>query len=141
MHGTMFFFGKLQNSSDVVTADDVQGILRPSKSPWSSSIHLVEKKDGTWFVFGDLRRLNAVTVLDKYHLPHIQEFSMELNGKTTFSILDVVKAYNQIPVNPADIETTVVTTPIGIFEYNTMPFALRNAGQTFQRLWMTFHVS
>ncbi|GBN12659.1 Retrovirus-related Pol polyprotein from transposon opus [Araneus ventricosus] len=109
-----------------------QGILRSSKSPWDSPIHLVEKKDGTRSVCSDFRKLNAVTVPDKYPLSHIQDFSMELNSKKIVSKLDLVKAHNQIPVNPADIRKTAVTTPIGLFEFNRMLFGLRNAGQTLQ---------
>ncbi|GBN40652.1 Retrovirus-related Pol polyprotein from transposon 297, partial [Araneus ventricosus] len=89
------------------------------------------KKHGSWRVSGDFRRLNAITIRDKYSLPHIQDFSIELHGKTVFSKLDLVKAYNQIPVNPTDIEKTAVTTPIGLFEYIRMSFGLRNAGRTF----------
>ncbi|GBM77662.1 Retrovirus-related Pol polyprotein from transposon opus [Araneus ventricosus] len=110
-----------------------QGILRPSQSAFVSPIHFVKKPNGDWRICREFRRLNAITIPDRYPLPHIQDFSNNLAGKTIFSKIDLVKAYHQIPVKTSDIHKTAVITPISLFEYSKMSFGLRNAAQTFQR--------
>lgn len=110
-----------------------RGICRPSKSAWSSPIHLVPKGKDDWRICGDYRRLNSITEPDRYPIPHVQDFAAELHGKAVFSKLDLQRAYHQIPVESRDIEKTALITPIGLFEFLYMPFGLRNAGQTFQR--------
>jgi len=109
------------------------GIVRSSNSPWASPLHMVKKANGSWRPCGDYRRLNAVTTPDRYAIPNIQTIHHRLSGSKIFSRIDLVKAYHFIPMAPDDIAKTAICTPFGTFEYNRMPFGLRNAASTFQR--------
>lgn len=110
-----------------------RGIIRPSSSQWASPLHLVSKPGGGWRATGDYRRLNSCTTPDRYPLPIIEDLLQESQGKV-FSVIDLRRAFHQVPVCEEDIPKTAVTTPFGLFEYVGMPFGLRNAAQTLQRL-------
>jgi hypothetical protein len=95
---------------------------------------MVRKMDGSCRPCGDYRRLNLVTREDKYPLPNMGNLSGHLDGSVIFSKLDLRKGYLQVPVAAADIAKTAITTPFSLFKFARMPFGLRNAGITFQRL-------
>ena len=79
---------------------DAMGIIRRSSSPWASPLHMASKTSGGWRPCGDYRRLNEVTVYDRYPVPHIliQDFSAHLAGMTIFFKVDFIRGYHQIPV-------------------------------------------
>ncbi|GFU75684.1 retrovirus-related Pol polyprotein from transposon opus [Trichonephila clavipes] len=110
-----------------------QGIIRPSKSPWSSPLHVVPKSDSTVRPVGDYRQLNSVTEFDSYPMPYLNDFAHALHGKRIFSKIDIFKAFHQIPIAECDIPKTAVTTPWGLYEYTHLCFGLVNAPHTFMR--------
>jgi len=99
-----------------------EGIVRPSKSEWSSPLVTVVKKNGEIRICGDYRKLNKVTVNDSFPLPHIQSFNQKLANQQFFSKIDLKSAYNHIPVHEPDIKKTAVLTPVFLYEYVKMPF-------------------
>ena len=114
------------------------GIIQPSRSSWSTPLHMVPKKNpNEWRPCGDYRSLNVITKPDRYGLPNMKNLSELCHGKVIFSKIDLMRAYHNIPVHPDDVQKTAITTPFGLFEYLYLPFGLKNAGASFQRFMDT----
>ena len=111
------------------------GAIRPSKSPYSSNVVLVRKKDGNLRFCIDFRKLNSRTVKDAYNLPRVEDTIDTLIGSKYFSKLDLRNGYWQVDIDEADKHKTAFTVGnIGFFKCNRMAFGLTSAPATFQQL-------
>lgn len=118
------------------TLDDLlkKGHISPSKSPWAAPVHFVPKKDGSFRMVIDYRRLNAVTVKNSAPMPRTQELFDRLRGSAVYTKLDLKSGYNQLLVYPDDRDKTAFNSYFGHHQFNVMPFGLTNAPATFVTL-------
>ena len=95
---------------------------------------VVPKKGGKWRVCVNYTDLNEACPKDSFPLPHIDRIVDATAGHGIMSFLDALSKYHQIPMHAPDVEKTTFITPHGLYCYNVMPFGLKNAGATYQRM-------
>ena len=106
-------------------------IIRKSKSPWTSNIVLVRKKDKSLRLCVDFRQLSKRTINDAYALPRIEEILEGLGGNSYFSVLDMKSRYHQVEIQEEHKPYTAFTAgALGFYEYNRLHFGLSNSPAT-----------
>ncbi|PKA62943.1 RNA-directed DNA polymerase like [Apostasia shenzhenica] len=95
---------------------------------------MVKKANGKWRMCVDFRSLNQACPKDTYPLPRIDTMVDHTVGYEVMSFLDAFSGYHQIWMAKGDEEKTTFITDYGTYCYRVMPFGLKNAGATYQRM-------
>jgi hypothetical protein len=109
-------------------------IIRKSKSVYASSVLLRTKSDGSWRFCVDYRHVNSLTPHDSFHIPKVQDLLRRLANTQYISTMDAEKGNWQIQMHQKSKKYTAFCTDRGLFEYNCMPFGLKIAPATYQRM-------
>ena len=110
------------------------GIIPRSMSPWASPVVIVPKPDGTIRFCVDYRKVNRVTKMDAYPIPSMERMIDKVASAKYISTLDPTKGYWQIPLETSTIEKSAFITTKGLYEFLVMPFGMKTAPATFQRM-------
>jgi len=116
-----------------------EGIIVQSNSSWNRPILVVPKQVGVdgeqkWRLVVDFRCPNEKTIGDAHPLPDITEILDQLGQSKYFTCLDMVMGYHQIKLEEGEGPKTAFRTKQGHWEYSRLPFGLKTAPATFQKL-------
>ena len=101
---------------------------------WLANVVLVKKANGKWRLCIDFTDINKACPKDSFPLPRIDLIVDATASHELLSFMDAFSDYNQISMDPDDQEKTSFVTAQGTYCYRVMPFGLKNAGATYQRL-------
>ncbi|KAJ8466037.1 hypothetical protein OPV22_028589 [Ensete ventricosum] len=119
---------------EVVRLLDAKLVEEVKYPTWLSNIVLIKKSNEKWRMCVDYTDLNRACPKDCYPLPRIDQLVDVTSGHQLLSFMDAFSGYNQIRMAPRDKENTTFITHNGTYCYKVMPFGLKNAGATYQRL-------
>jgi len=116
----------------------VAGFIREARyTTWPTNIVMVTKSNEKWQMCVDYKDLNKACPKHSYPLPNIDRLVDGATDHKVLSFLDAYSGYNQISMHPKDKDKTAFTTDNANYFYKVMPFGLKNAGATYQRLMET----
>lgn len=110
------------------------GRIRPSKSPIASPFFFVKKKDGKLRPVQDYRKLNDMTIKNRYPLPLISELMTSMAESKFFTKFDIRWGFNNVRIKDGDEWKAAFITNRGLFEPLVMFFGLTNSPPTFQTM-------
>ena len=116
-------------------------IIEPSKSPYSSLVVLVRKKDGSCRFCIDFPGLNKITVFDAEPIPNVEDLFVRFAHSRFFTKIDLAEGYWQILVLPEDRPKTAFATHQGLFQFIRMPFGLVSAHAVFAWMMRMLHLA
>ena len=125
---------KMKHLRDEIAYMLEHDIIEPSDSEWSSPCILVPKPDGSFRFCTDYRKVNSVTRSDSFPIPRIDDCIDKIGNAKFVTKFDLLKGYWEIPLTARAKRVSAFVTPDGLYQYKVMPFGMKNAPATFQRL-------
>ena len=120
---------------EVVKLKRTGAIKEVFQPEWLANMVVVKKKKNEkWRVYVDFIDLNKTYPKDPFPISQIDQLVDVTVGHPRISFLDAFQGYHQIPLVLANQEKTAFAMPIGNYHYKVMPFELKNAGSTYQRI-------
>ena len=116
---------------------DVQQIEGIKQPDWLANVVMVPKKDKSWRLCVDFKDVNKACPKDPFPLPRFNQIIDATAGHDSLCFLDAYSGYQQVKMKESDQAATTFITPYGPLCFNTMPFELKNAGATYQRMIQT----
>ena len=117
-----------------ITEEKRKGYIRDSKSPVAAPFFFIKKKDGSLRPVMDYRKLNEVTVKNRYPIPRISDLIDSLSKASIFTKIDLRWGYNNVRIKKGDEWKTAFITPFRLYEATVMYFGFSNAPSTFQSM-------
>ena len=109
-------------------------LIEPSQSCWSSPCILIPKPDGSFRLYTDYRKINNITKTDTFPIPRFDDCIDNIGNAKFVTKLDLLKGFWQVPLTARAKEISAFVTCEGLYQYKVMPFSMKNAPATFQRL-------
>ena len=111
------------------------GFIKESYYPdWLANPVVVIKPKGKWRTCIDFTNRDKACPKGSFPLPRIDQLVDMMAGYESLSFMDLYSRYNQILMYEPDEEHTSFITDPSLYCYKAMPFGIKNAGATYQRL-------
>ena len=117
--------------SKLLIANFIREVYHPE---WLANVVVVKRANGKWRMCVDFTNLNRACPKDSFPLPRIDQLVDSTAGHKLLTFMDAFSGYSQIQMAEEDQEKTAFVTSQGLYCYKVMPFGLKNAGATYQRL-------
>jgi hypothetical protein len=121
----------MKEMDKLLTANFIREVFYPD---WLANVVIVKKANGKWRVCVDFTDLNKACPKDSFPLPRIDQLVNSTAGHKLLTFMDAFSGYNQIVMDEVNQEKTSFITSRGLFYYKVIPFGLKNARATDQRL-------